>query len=100
MTVHRVVQEIVRSNLAEAERDAWLLGSLTSLSAADPGDPSDVRTWPRWDPLQPHLLIVTEYGVAAGIAEPTSELMDQLGQLFFSKALHAQAEPLFRTALA
>jgi tetratricopeptide (TPR) repeat protein len=70
------------------------------VNAAFDGDPGDVRTWARLDPLTPHALGVTQWADREGIAEPTEALMSRLGTLFLTKWLHAQAEPLYRRALA
>ena len=70
------------------------------VNAAFTGDLGDVRSWSRLDPLAPHARSVTQHADAAGIAEPTARLMNDLGQLFFAKSLHAEAEPLMRRALA
>ena len=43
---------------------------------------------------------MTAHADAAGIAEPTARLMNELGVLLNAKALHAEAEPLMRRALA
>jgi hypothetical protein len=100
VAVHRVVQEILRSRLPAAARTAWLTLSLRLLDVAWPGDPTDVRTWGRWQPLQPHVAVAVVQGDEAGIAEPTARLMNNLGLLFDTKALYAEAEPLLRRALA
>jgi hypothetical protein len=41
-----------------------------------------------------------ERAAVADISEPTGRLLNQVGLLLKSKALHAQAEPLYRRALA
>lgn len=98
-TVHRVVQEILRKRLPEAWRKAWLSLGLRLLDEARPGDPMDVRTWPRWNPLRPHVAVTTVQADQAGVLEPIAELMNALGLLLLAKALHAEAEPLMRRAL-
>jgi len=100
VSVHRVVQEIVRARLPEDQRPAWLTLSLRLVDAAMPGDPGDVRTWPKWESLRPHVAVAADHGEAAGIADPTSNLLNQLGRLLLNKALHAESEPLFGRALA
>jgi hypothetical protein len=99
VAVHRVVQEILRTRLPEVRRKDWLTLSLRLLNAAVTGDPQDVRTWVHWDPLRPHMAIVVAQADAAGILEPTAQLMNQLGMLLYTKALYAEAEPLMRRAL-
>jgi tetratricopeptide (TPR) repeat protein len=100
VAVHRVVQEMLRTRLPPAPRAAWLTLTLRLLDAARPGDPTDVRTWPRWHLLRPHVAVAVAQADAAGIAEPTARLMNDLGVLLRAKALHAEAEPLLRRALA
>jgi tetratricopeptide repeat protein/NB-ARC domain-containing protein len=99
VSVHRVVQEILRTRLPEAQRKDWLALCLRLLDQAAPATPSDVRTWLRWDPLRPHVAIGVAQADAAGILELTAQLMNQLGMLLNTKALHAEAEPLMRRAL-
>src|SRR5208283_851393 len=51
-------------------------------------------------PLAPHALAVAHRADEAGIAEPTARLFNELGLLFKAKARYAEAEPLYRRALA
>jgi tetratricopeptide (TPR) repeat protein len=100
VTVHRVVQEIVRTRLPEPERREWLTLSLRLLEAALPeGSPRDVRAWPRWKPLRPHVASAVDFGTLAGITSPTTSLMGRLGFLLWGMALYAEAEALERRAL-
>jgi tetratricopeptide (TPR) repeat protein len=98
--VHGLVQDVTRRSLDAAASRLRLTEALRWVNAAFTGDPGDVRTWPRLDPLAPHAQSVTRHGDMAGIAEPTARLMNQLGQLFDTKSLRAQAESLMRRALA
>jgi tetratricopeptide (TPR) repeat protein len=98
--VHALVQDVTRRSLDGAASRQRIAKTLGWVNAAFVGNPQDVRTWPRLDPLAPHVQHVTHYADAAGIAEPTTRLMSQLGLLFAGKSLHTQAEPLSRRALA
>jgi tetratricopeptide (TPR) repeat protein len=98
--VHRLVQDVTRRSLAGEARQCSLVEALGWINTAFYGNPQDVRDWPTLDPLAPHALTVNAYADAAGIAEPTARLMRQLGLLLVEKALHAQADPLMRRALA
>ncbi len=100
VSVHRVVQEILRTRVPEAQRRAWLTLSLRLLAGARPGDPTDVRTWPRWDLLRSHVALTVARAEEAGNPDPTALLLGELGLLLSEKALHAQAEPLLRRALS
>ena len=99
LTVHRVVQEVVRSRIPEGRRRDWVVWALGAVDAAAVGDPMDVRTWGVWDPLRPHAERIARAADAEGIAEPTARLMNELGRLLQYKGLFAAAEPLMRRAL-
>jgi tetratricopeptide (TPR) repeat protein len=98
--VHRLVQDATRRSLDASQSRRRVTEALGWVNAAFTGDVQDVRGWPRLDPLATHAQCVTQWADAAGIAEPTARLMNQLGLLFKTKALHANAEPLYRRALA
>ena len=101
-TIHRLLQEVSRrprDDTAPAAAAA-LRAALAWVDAAFVGDPGDVRDWPLLDALAPHALAVARYADAAGIADPTARLLNQVGLLLLEKARYAEAEPLLRRALA
>lgn len=95
------------SSQGHGDSDVWsnagpvpsLLEALRWVNAAFAGDPQDVRTRPTLEPLVPHARAVTARADAAGIAEPTARLLNQVAQLLHAKALYADAELLMRRAL-
>ncbi|MFM7925404.1 MAG: hypothetical protein ACKPJJ_34705, partial [Planctomycetaceae bacterium] len=98
VTVHRVVQEILR--LRQPNPTAHLQTALDRLHGLLPEhDARDVRTWPEWDQLQPHATAAVHAGHQRGIANPVAALMSQLGRLLRARAQFAAAEPLLNTAL-
>jgi tetratricopeptide (TPR) repeat protein len=99
-TVHRLVQDVTRRSLDEATSRHRVTEALGWVNAAFTGDPNDVRTWVRLDPLAPHAQSISQWADMAGIVEPTTGLMNELGQLSVAKSLYPQAEPLMRRALA
>jgi tetratricopeptide (TPR) repeat protein len=98
--VHRLVQDVTRRSLAGHARQRRLVEALGWINSAFGGNPTDVRNWPTLDPLAPHVRTVMAHADAAGIPQPTARLMNDLGLLLNAKALHAEAEPLLRRALA
>jgi hypothetical protein len=99
--VHRFVQDVTRRGLAEARIEKQrLTEALSWINAAFTGDPQDVRTWPILTPLAPHAEAVAGYADAAGIAEPTVDVIGRLATLARMKGLYRRAEPLSRRALA
>ena len=99
LLVHRLVQEITRRRLPQTGSPR-LEQALRLADAVAVGDPQDVRTWPVWDALAPHVRVLVAHADEAGMAEPTARLMNDLGLHSNSKALYAEAEPLMRRALA
>jgi tetratricopeptide (TPR) repeat protein len=100
VVVHRMVQAALRSQIPEEQRRDWVEGALRIVDEAAVGDPEDVRTWPVWDRLRPHVAEVAARADEAGIVEPASRLMNDLGLLLWAKGLYTEAEPLMRRALA
>ena len=100
--VHRLVQEITRGWLPEDTQRFWLAQALRLVNAALPAEPppDDVRSWPVWEPFQPHVAFVVDQADRAGLVEPTTQLMNDLGLFLKTKCVFAEAEPLFRRALA
>ncbi|HXU29756.1 MAG TPA: tetratricopeptide repeat protein [Thermoanaerobaculia bacterium] len=99
-TIHRLVQDVTRRSLRDVPGNQPLSEALGWVNAAFLGDPQDVRSWPTLDSLSPHARAVAAFADSAKIADPTALLMNQLGILYFGKALHSEAEPLMRRALA
>jgi tetratricopeptide (TPR) repeat protein len=98
--VHRLVQEITRGRIATADRAATLKIALEAVDAVAVGNPQDVRTWAVWTPLAVHAEAVSRSADAAGLAEPTARLMNNLGLYWQARGQFGAVEPLFRRALA
>jgi len=98
-SVHRMVQEVLRTRTPEARRREWIERALRLVDDFSPDEPGDVRTWPVWNVLRPHAAVVVRYADEAGIARPTSRLMNQLDQYLEAKGLYDEAEPLIRRSL-
>ena len=56
LVMHRLTQAILRDRLTGEQAAATRERSEAILVAADPGDPLNPVTWPRWAQLMPHLL--------------------------------------------
>jgi tetratricopeptide (TPR) repeat protein len=98
--VHRLVQDVTRRSLSGEARLRSLVEALQWISDASKGDARDIRTWPRLEPLAPHMREVATHADEHSIGQPTTNVMNQLAGLLYSKALHDQTEPLLRRALA
>jgi tetratricopeptide (TPR) repeat protein len=98
--VHRLVQEITRSRIPEADRTASLQTALNAVNAVAPYDADDVRTWEVWKPLAAHAEAVSRYADADSLTKPTARLMNQLGLYWRARGQFRSAELLYRQALA
>jgi Domain of unknown function (DUF4062)/Tetratricopeptide repeat/NB-ARC domain len=56
LVMHRLTQAILRDRLAPEQAASARERAEAILAAADPGDPPNPVTWPRWAQLMPHLL--------------------------------------------
>jgi tetratricopeptide (TPR) repeat protein len=56
LVMHRLTQAILRDRLTAGEAAAVRASAEAILAAADPRDPANPVTWPRWAQLMPHLL--------------------------------------------
>jgi tetratricopeptide (TPR) repeat protein len=95
-SVHRIVQDVLRSRIPEERRRDWVELSLRIVNKLAPLQGDDVRTWPVWDILQAHAVQVVAYADAIKITDPTSCLMNKLATLMLGKGLYLEAEPLMR----
>ncbi len=81
LQVHRLVQEISRSRIPADERSASLQAALHAINTAAPTAPDDVRPWPVWNLLRPHVSELIAHADQNGITDPTVRLMNDLGTL-------------------
>jgi len=101
VTVHRLVQDVTRTRLAELKRTEVLKDSLSVMVAFCVGDPQDPRTWKSvYRPASAHVLPLTQVGVAMRICSPTSRLANEVGVFFKACADYGPSEVLLRRAVA
>ena len=92
-SVHRLVQEVVRESLSEAEQRRWLEHAVDGLNAVFP-NPPDFKNWPRCRRLYAH---------AQALATPLSGLALELrsvGQLLNKSGYFADEQGRLQEALA
>ncbi len=80
ISVHRLVQAVVRDRLGEDEEKRWAETAVRLLSAAFPIESEDVRTWHRCSRLLPHAMAAAAHAEAREVApEKTSLILNQTG---------------------
>lgn len=100
ITIHRLVQTMLRHRLPPDEKRRCIEGALRILDTSSPGDPNDVRTWDRWKLLAPHFEAATAFAEEFKIAQPTAKLLNNVAQYVSARGSYLQAEMLMRRALA
>jgi tetratricopeptide (TPR) repeat protein len=98
-TIHRIVQEVLRSRIPHEHKRAWIEMALRIVNDYAPTDSFDVRTWPILDVLRPHAEIIAETADKEKITEPTARLMSVLGTYLHYKGLYDKSERWKRRAL-
>ncbi|MHB9134392.1 MAG: FxSxx-COOH system tetratricopeptide repeat protein [Armatimonadota bacterium] len=97
---HRLLQLVLRYTLTAEERDEWTGITLRLVNTHVGFDSDDVSAWPQWEAIRPHLEHIIAAADAAGIADPTTRLMNNFAQYLDYRAHFHAAEPLMRRALA
>jgi tetratricopeptide (TPR) repeat protein len=98
-TVHRMVQDALRSRIPEERRRDWIEYALKVVEQFTQFEEEDIESWLIWDLMRPHMDRVTKYAEALGIYSPTTLLMMRLATLLKIKALYREAELLVRRVL-
>ncbi|MFM1814263.1 MAG: hypothetical protein RLZ98_958 [Pseudomonadota bacterium] len=99
VSVHRLVQEVMRGRLADDAEDAARL-ALMQVAAAYPFDSDDVRYWPTCHKLEAHVLAVLQSAPDEGeYAIRTSRICNQYGLHLKARGDFLGAEPHYRRAL-
>ena len=100
LSVHRLVQVVVRDRLSEDDEKRWAEIAVAILSAALPFKSSDVSTWPRCSRLLPHALAAVAHSEAREVAsEKTSIILNQTGLYLRGRAEFAEAKAHHERAL-
>ena len=66
---------------------------------ADPGNPRDVRSWSKWNPLQPHAAAICGHSHDSRPPQDLAKLLTELGSLYYTKSLLGEAEKIHSRAL-
>ncbi|MFK8017286.1 MAG: tetratricopeptide repeat protein [Gammaproteobacteria bacterium] len=103
--VHRLVQATTRYHQRQSRNNDLpaLEQALEWMTAEFNFDPGDVENWLKLEPLAEHAEAVCSHSSQSpktGTTNLISNLLTQLGNLYFTKARYVAAEPLMRRALA
>jgi tetratricopeptide (TPR) repeat protein len=96
--LHRLVQHFIRLSASEQKKTAALEMGILLIRICRPGDPSDVHSWLRWNPLQSHAVALTAHAPDTIARDSLSWLLGCLAMLLKNKSLYTHAEPYYRRA--
>jgi hypothetical protein len=100
MSVHRLVQAVVRQQLDPNQQQHWASAALHLVRAAFPTKPLDPAAWPAYARLLPHALAVTGHATTLGVdPETTAWLLAEAGAYVFERGDYPQAHRLHERAL-
>jgi tetratricopeptide (TPR) repeat protein len=100
VSVHRLVQAVIRDELSEDECQQWIGVALDIVDAAFIYKMVDVTTWPVCERLSPHVTETVDRACARGIgSDKTGRLLNRLGLYFKERAQFRQAKSHLERAL-
>jgi tetratricopeptide (TPR) repeat protein len=101
LSVHRLVQAVVRDRLGEDEEKRWAETAVRLLNAAFPLESHDVRTWHLCSHLLPHALAAAAHAEAREVAhEETSHILNETSTYLRGRAEFVEAKAQYERALA
>jgi hypothetical protein len=83
MSVHRMVQAVVRDKLTEEDKKRWAKAAVQIVDNAFPNDSGDVMTWPQCSRLLSHALAAEEHSKELDVAADTTRQLLNKIKLYF-----------------
>ena len=101
LSVHRLVQAVVRDRLRTDERELWSQAAVQSVNASFSNEGlNNPKVWPQCAALLSHAMAVTGHADAMKVAmESVATLSSKMATYLQGRASYPEAEPLFRRAL-
>jgi tetratricopeptide (TPR) repeat protein len=101
LSVHRLVQAVVRGRLEEDERKLWAEAAVRSAKEAFTYKLDDVDTWQASIRILPHSLVTSSHAEElGGASELAGRLLNQVGLYLEEFAQYTQAKSVFERAVA
>ena len=101
VSVHRLVQSVVRADLATPEQRRWAGVAAAAVRTVFPADSGDTASWPRCRQLLSHALAASGHSEQLGVEpDATTSLLNRAGTYLQSRVDLAGARAAFERALA
>ena len=100
LSMHRLVQAVVRHRLDPSERARWAEAAVSIVNIAFPHESADVRTWKVCDHLLPHAIVVADFAESLSVGlGATARLVNHVGTYAWGRAEYGKAKGAFQRAL-
>ena len=101
LTVHRLVQAVVRDRLSPEDRRIWVEAAVRLVDHEFPESSADVETWPTCARWLPHALAAAGHAESLGVArEVRARLLARFAVYLQGRAAFAEAKGYLEQALA
>jgi len=97
LSLHRLVQAVLRESMSEQEQAVWLKRVMAALNATFPE--VTPRTWEQCERLLPHVLTVAAALPESAEDQDLAEALQKAAHYLSDRGRYEQAEPLYQRAL-
>ena len=98
LTIHRLVQDVLRDRLKPTTRHRWVKRTVQIVNQAFPAP--EFTNWSRCKQLLPHAQICVRWIEKWElISKEAGRLLNSIGRYLYQQAVYAEAEPLYQQAL-
>lgn len=97
LSLHRLVQAVLRESMSEQEQGVWLKRVIAALNATFPE--VTPRTWRQCERLLPHVLTVAAAIPESAEDQDLAEALQKAAHYLHDRGRYAQAEPSYQRAL-
>ncbi|HLG77519.1 MAG TPA: tetratricopeptide repeat protein, partial [Ktedonobacteraceae bacterium] len=100
LSIHRLIQEVIRALLPEAERHQWMEWVVRAVNTHFPS--GSYENWSECEQLLPHALVCERWieQIWQRVPDEGARLLNKMGRYFYERAQYEEAEPLSQRALA
>jgi DNA-binding XRE family transcriptional regulator len=97
LSIHRLVQAVLRERISEQERVVWLKRVIAALSAVFPE--VNYQTWKKCERLLPHALTIAAFVPDQAKDQALAKVLRRAADYLYARAQYEEAEPLYKRSL-
>jgi tetratricopeptide (TPR) repeat protein len=101
LSMHRLVQAVIRDNLDETSKRKWAHAAVELLNNAFPLNSDQVENWPECARLISHALVTTDHALELqATSDSIGRLLNRVGLYLYGRADFKEAKATYEQALA